>query len=259
MKRTAARVGCGRVLRGAITCEHGRVLHGRLVTCVGLVACLALAACGDDGSRSAGADPDAASVDPEALLGGSWEPPAQPDLADPIIAEDCGDPFSTVRGSVDGLQGRAVSPVLAPAPDDEGRSFGEVRVAVAVFATIERAAATDDATAAVQAECVRAAVTRYLAMRDAGDGEDVAPPTIDAFPTRGGPGGGTNATVTLTRFDEDVLGGFDNLHDVASARARSGSVVASALVASNSQNGDAARTVAMARRLAEAALRRATR
>jgi hypothetical protein len=81
-----------------------------------------------------------------------------------------------------------VSPVLAPSADDAGRSFGNVRVSVAVFATSDRAdAALDGATSVGQRECVRAAVYSYLATRDPADWDPVPPAAIDAFLTEGGP------------------------------------------------------------------------
>lgn|GEM_PF-5817280 len=104
------------------------------------------------------------------------------------------------------------------------------------------------------------ALGKYLLVRDPAvfpKGGHATPKTFRTTETHLAVGAG--GLLVLTSFDEEVLGGFDNSHDVALVIARSGSVVVTALVASNSQSGDAPATAAVATRLTTVALERAER
>jgi hypothetical protein len=58
------------------------------------------------------------------------------------------------------------------------------------------------------------------------------------------------------QFEEELLGGFDNTHNIAEVTGRTGPFVATAYYATNSQGGDPPRTEALAQRLAMAVLDR---
>lgn len=188
--------------------------------------------------------------------------------ADPIIVNRCGDPRARGRMPDDGLVAASSSPVLTYNPGSRPATWpgsGEAQVTVAVYGDDASAqAAVDAPNEPTLTDCVIDAIRQWYRLQPydekSATAETGVPLSDESIET------GTVTTQhgdtklrTLTgRFPEEVMGGFDNYHDLAETIGHSGPVVVTAFVVSNSQQGDPEATQALAQRLAAAALDRAT-
>lgn len=165
----------------------------------------------------------------------------------------------------------SVSPVLVYRPNEfyaqNGLGFGVVRITVArhQHSGSARAAAADPAASALK-QCVVDAIradwfphqkfSEQESTRETG--VPLASDSIEARSSADTDRHTRTRTVTLI-LPEEMIGGYDNYHDVVETIGRSGPLVASALVVTNSQSGDPHAAEKLGRKLTAAALRRAAK
>ncbi len=220
---------------------------------VGLASCASA-----DGAVNPPAAAGAGVADATDVLGSTWEPSEEPRFADDFITNRCGNPTTGLGAPDEGLLASETSPILNRAPGADGKGYGNVRTAVLVYKTLPTAqAAFDQLGSPALEDCLVAAINNYL---DADPYADSIPrATADSFETTSAPfAAADQATLTGSFFWEEVLGGFDNSHNTALFVGRSGPIIVTAIVASNSQNPDPENPASLARRLGVSALAHAT-
>lgn len=142
-----------------------------------------------------------------------------------------------------------------------GPDSGYARVTVTVY--VDEATA-ESAARSLQprgfADCVIGAVKKWFpaAGYDVSERESYVPLQSSSIKTDSHATNDDGHSLVLVsgQFEEELLGGFDNTHNIAQVTGRVGPVVVTGYYATNSQGGDAPRTNALARRLAVAALDR---
>lgn len=251
-----------------------RDLSPNRMWCVGvaLTALALVSGCESGGSSISGGDAQAATrdaVDLEQLDIGPWRPVTRPELVDPIIVNQCANPRGSKRMPTTGLVAGSSSPVRWYKPDpffgQNGVGFGVVQVTAARYVDEQaaRSAASTPDSARLTSCVIDAIRRRWLPLQPfdestaAGEtGVSLTSGSIDSGTMTTKRRNGTFHTIDQ-RFPEEMIGGFDNYHDLAETIGQSGSIVTTAFVASASQQGDPQATQALAQRLAAAALERA--
>jgi hypothetical protein len=193
-------------------------------------------------------------------LGSGWKPPEAPRFADAVIADRCGSPITGLGAPVSRLLTSATSPVLHRDAGEGTEEHGDVRTAVLVYRSAANAQASFTRIDAGALErCLIVTTNQYLdADEAANDLEPLPDATAESFDTTSGPSAGGDETAMLrSTFQEELLGGYDNTHDVALYVARRGPVVVTAIAASNSQNSDPGAPAQLARRVGTTTLARA--
>lgn len=197
---------------------------------------------------------------------GAWRPPQPvgghryPLAADRAIVQHCGHSVAT-KGSA---LANALSPLRAYWPvqyPENGPDPGYGQVTVTAYADeVSAESAVRSPRESGFASCVIAAIKEWFpaAGYDLSQRESYLPLKSSSIRTAQKTITDNGASLRLIsgQFDEELLGGSDNTHDIAEVRGRSGPVVVTAYYATNSQGGDPARTKAVAERQAVAALDR---
>ena len=199
-----------------------------------------------------------ASVDPSVLVGGTWHRlESSPDVDAPL-ARNCGSVPSGLGISRAKLVRFARSETYNGVSDRRGdEEGGDVRIGVLVFRSAAAAARAAQVSSAVFRRCLVRMTNDYLDHRGA------SYPTVEHATGRSfrlvrrsvsiGDGGGV---LIEGGFDEAVLGGGDNCHNVDLLVARSGATVVTVVVAANGQGLAPDGQISLARRISRGLIAR---
>jgi hypothetical protein len=177
------------------------------------------------------------------VLGPTWGAPRAPLFVGATIAERCGNPGSGLGVPAEGLLSSATSPVLFSDPDRSPslHAATHVRTALLAYDNNEHAGAVFDKIGAPAFNrCLAAAVNTYI-RGDHPDADPVPDATADSFETKGAAVFRFDeARVVGSTFEQELIGGYDNKNNEVLFVARSGNLVATAVVAASGQNFDPA-------------------
>ena len=218
-------------------------------------------ACESGASRASPREADmrvaTASVDPSVLVGGTWHRlESSPDV-DARLARNCGSVPSGLGISRAKLVRFARSETYNGVSDRRGdEEGGDVRIGVLVFRSAAAAARAARVSSAGFRRCLVRMTNHYLDHRGA------SYPTVEHATGRSfrlvrrsvsiGDGG----VLIEGGFDEAVLGGGDNCHNVDLLVARSGATVVTVVVAANGQGLAPDGQISLARRISRGLIAR---